>query len=267
MDFATIAGLILGAAIIAVCLLVGGVPLQTVFQPEGLLVVFGGTLTATLIQFSFNDIQQAVFSIRRAFRTEDLTPQEVADYIVDASIYIRSKGVLAVQPLLTQIDIPFLQKGLQMLIDNQHAPHIRAQLTTEMEVQFKDACHIARVFETAGGFAPTMGIIGAVVGLIQIMGLFNSPEQLGHGVASAFMATLYGVGSANLFLLPIAGKLKQRAKQEWFLQSMMIEGLVAIREAENPVLIQERLSAYLAGSDERVEQRLDAADYEPVYQG
>jgi chemotaxis protein MotA len=245
MDFATITGLILGLGILVVSLLVGGVPVQTIIQPEAILIVFGGTLTALFINFSFEDIRLAFGSLSRAFHQEELTPEEVVDYLSDAAIYIRSRGLLAVQPLLSHVDIPFLQKGLQMIVDNQPTEHLRAQLTTELEVHYRKANQYAKVFESAGGFSPTMGIIGAIVGLIQIMGMLNSPEQLGHGIAAAFIATLYGVGGANLFLLPVAGKLKQRAKDDWFLKSMMLQGLVAIREGEHPTLIRERLQAYL----------------------
>ncbi len=250
MDIATIAGLFLGIAILIVSLVMGGVPVQTIFQPEALLVVMGGTLTAMLVNFSGRELLSAMRAMNQVFYLEDLTPQEVIDYISDAAVYIRTKGLLAVQPLLNDIDIPFLQKGLQMLVDNTPLDHMRALLTTEMEVQYTTDKQHAKIFETAGGFAPTMGIIGAIVGLVQIMNMLHSPEQLGHGVASAFIATLYGVGSANLFFLPVAGKLQHRAKHAWLLRSMILQGILAIREGKHPTLIREQLSAYLYANDE-----------------
>lgn len=257
MDLATIAGLGLGLAILVVSLLVGGVPAQTILQPEALLIVIGGTFTSLLINFSAPQIQQALGALGKAFREEDLSSYDVVDYLSDAAVYIRTKGLLAVQPLLAHVDIPYLQKGLQMIVDNQPLEHIRAQLTTEMEVQYQNDLQTANVYEAAGGFAPTMGIIGAIIGLVQVMGVLTSPEQLGSGVASAFIATLYGVGSANLFFLPIAGKLKQKAKNEWFLKSIMLNGLVAIRAGENPTLLREKLESFLAAeADGRI---VDAA--------
>lgn len=250
MDIATIIGLILGAAIVLVSLLVGGVPVYALIQPEAILVVFGGTLTALLINFSFDEIQVAISGLSRAFYKETLTPEDVVDYISDAAVFIRSKGILAIQPLLRDVDIPFIQRGLQMILDNQPQEHVQNLLSTELEVSFRNDNQLARVFEAAGGFAPTMGIIGAIIGLIQVMGMLNSPEQLGKEIACAFVATLYGVGSANLFFLPIAGKLKQRAREEWFLKSIMFQGLMAIHEGQHPMLIREQLEAYLYSGEE-----------------
>lgn len=264
MDFATLSGLILGVIILVVSLFIGGVPVQTIIQPEAILVVFGGTLASLLVNFSFEEIQNALSSIYKAFREEEMMPEEVVDYITDAAIYIRTKGLLSVQPLLSHVDIPFLQKGLQLIVDNQPVEHIRAQLTTELEVGYRAESQYAKVFETAGGFAPTMGIIGAIIGLIQVMGVLSSPEQLGHGIASAFVATLYGVGIANLFLLPVAGKLKERAKADWILKSMMLQGLLAIREEVNPTLIRDQLEAYIRHNLNEEAQSMN--DPVPAYQ-
>jgi chemotaxis protein MotA len=245
MDFATLSGIILGLSILILSFALGGVPVKMMIQPEAILIVFGGTFTALLIHFSLSEIQEATHSIRKAFKEEDLMPQDIVDYLSDAAIYIRSKGLLAVQPLLSHVDIPFLQRGLQMVVDHQPVEHIRTQLTTELEVAYRQDTQSAKIFDVAAGLTPTMGIIGAIVGLIHVMRMLNSPEQLGSGVASAFVATLYGVGIANLFLLPIAGKLKQRAKTDCFLKSMMLQGLLAIREDQHPLFIREQLESYL----------------------
>lgn len=245
MDFATLAGFMLGISILAASLFWGGVPANIIFQPEAILIVIGGTLTSLLIGFSFEEINHAFASIKKTFKKEELLPEEIVEYITDAAVYIRTKGILAVQPLLNHIDIPFLQKGLQFVVDNQSTDYIRTQLITDMEVQYRQNKNNSKIFESAGGFAPTMGIIGAIVGLIQVMNMFHSPEQLGHGVASAFIAILYGVGAANLFLLPIAGKLKQRAKHDMFLKSIMLQGIISISEGENPTIVREKLEAYL----------------------
>ncbi len=265
MDFGTLIGLVLGLVIVSVSLLIGGVPIQTIIQPEAILVVFGGTLTALLINYSPADIHSALFMMTKALRTEDLEAEEVIDYIVDAAIYIRSKGLLAVQPLLSHVDIPYLQIGLQMIVDNQPTDHIRSQLQTELEVSYRRQNQLAKIYETAGGFAPTMGIIGAIIGLIQIMNMLKAPDQLGHGIAQAFIATLYGVGAANLLLLPLAGKLKQRAKDEWFLKSIMLHGILSIREGHHPNRIKEELDAYLGFNLEAAAPaQYDLPAYDPV---
>jgi chemotaxis protein MotA len=259
----TVLGLALGCSILVAALLIGHVPLATIFQPEALLIVFGGTITALLVHFKQHEIIEAVTALWSRNTLDDYTAEDIADAISDAARYIRANGLLAVQPLLSHIEIPFLQKGLQLLVDNQPVEHIEAQLTTEMEVAYQRALNHAKVLEAAGGLAPTMGIIGAVVGLIQVMGLFAHPDQMGHGVAHAFVATLYGVAISNLVLLPLAGKLKQEAKAVWFLQSMMIQGLTAISTQANPRLVQDRMEAYLVGRTPQLENTYDDA-FEPV---
>lgn len=263
MDFATITGFLLGLLTLLAALFWGGVPIPVIFQPEAILIVLGGTLTALLISFSFQEINRAFASLGKAFKEEEITTDEIADYLIDASVYIRTKGLLAVQPLLSHVDIPFLQRGLQMIVDNQSVDYLKTQLITDMEVQHRAEVQCAKVFEAAGGFAPTMGIIGAIVGLIQVTNMFNSPDQLGHGIASAFIATLYGVGIANMFLLPIAGKLMHRAKSELFFKSMMLQGLIAIREGENPSIIKEKLEAYLQPSASLRQANLGQAEAYP----
>ena len=179
MDFVTLFGLFIGVLLIGTALVIGGVPVQTVLQPEALLVVFGGTLTALLINFSWHDVRAAVAALNRALRRDNLTPEEVVAYVNDAAIYIRFKGILAIQPMLDQVEIPFLRRGLTLMVDNHPAEHIKALLTTEMEATLRAAMGQARVFEVAGGAAPTMGIIGAIIGLTQIMHLLSNPERLG----------------------------------------------------------------------------------------
>jgi chemotaxis protein MotA len=167
---------------------------------------------------------------------------------MDVVGFVRDEGILALQPILDSIEIPFFRKGLQLVLDNRSEKFIRDSLSTEIEVCYREGLDQARVYETAGGFAPTMGIIGAVIGLIFIVQTSQDPSKLGQGVASAFSATLYGVAFSNLFLLPIAGKLRQQARDEWFTLTLLLEAVLSIRSGEHPMIIEERLNAFLSGS-------------------
>ena len=166
-------------------------------------------------------------------------------YLYDAALFIREQGYLALQPILEDIEIPFLRDGFSMLIDNQPASIIKNHLNTKMDVAFQAEMAHVKIYESAAGFAPTMGILGAVIGLVKTLGTFGtSPELIGKGVASAFMATLFGVGLANLFLLPVAGKLAERARQTRYLKSIMLVGILSLERGENPALVKDKLSAF-----------------------
>jgi chemotaxis protein MotA len=249
MDLSTVAGLGLGLLILAVALWLGHVPLVTLLNPEALLIVFGGTLTATLVAFSREKLVGAVQTLLRGGSPESrLRIGETVYYVMDVVTFVRDEGILALQPVLDSIESPFFRKGLLLVLDNRSERFIKDSLSTEIEVIYRENMDYARVFETAGGFAPTMGIIGAVIGLVYILQGFQDPAQLGRGVASAFSATLYGVAVSNLFLLPVAGKLRQRARDEWCVRTLLLESVLSIRSGEHPMLIEERLNAFGASS-------------------
>lgn len=244
LDLATLMGCLLGIAVLVVGLAIAGVDPKLVLQPEAIVVVCGGTFTALLLQFSIPQLLQAVRAFRGAFRTDALTINDVADYLIDAAGFIRHNGILAMQPLLDEIEVPFLRQGFEMIIDNLPEEQIRTQLSARMELAYHEETEIARVFESAAGFTPTMGVLGAVIGLITALGSFDSASGLSTGIAGAFMSTLYGVGLANLFLIPIAGKLNQRAKRTWFIQSVMLVGLLSLSKNENPSQLRSKLEAF-----------------------
>lgn len=245
MDFSTIVGLGLGLAILISALCLGHVPLSTMLNPEALLIVFGGTITATTVSFSQSTLLHTFGALRGGTPESRLDPGETIDYIMDVVGFVRDEGVLALQPMLASVEIPFFKKGLSLILDNRTEKFVRDSLSTEIEVVYRQTMDYARVYETAGGFAPTMGIIGAVIGLIHTVDAFHDPARLGTGVASAFSATLYGVAFSNLFLLPLAGKMRQRARDEWFMRTLLLEAVLCIRSGEHPLLIEERLNAFI----------------------
>lgn len=246
IDFTALSGLIFGLIIIVAGIAMGQVPLSTILNPEAILVVFGGTLTATLVSFDQNTLSRAIDAMVRCFYKQQLTIGECVTYMMDVVSYVRKQGVLSLNSTLGHIDIPFLKKGLSLVIDNRDEQFIRNSLSTELEVVYREEMDYARVFETAGGYAPTMGIIGAVIGLIHVVSSFDDPAQLGMGIAQAFSATLYGVALANLLLLPLAGKLKQKARDQWLMKTLLLEGIVSIRNEEHPYLVEEKLTAFLS---------------------
>ncbi len=245
MDLSTVLGLGLGLTILVGALLLGHVPFTTLLNPEALLIVFGGTLTATTISFNQNTLLQAISALRGGTEEGKLNPRDAIHYMLDVVGFVRDAGILALQPILESVEIPFFKKGLNLVLDNRSEKFIRDSLSTETEVIYRQTMDYARVYETAGGYAPTMGIIGAVIGLIHTVNAFHDPAKLGSGVASAFSATLYGVAFSNLFLLPLAGKLRHRARDEWFMRTLLLEGILSIRSGEHPMLIEERLTAFI----------------------
>jgi chemotaxis protein MotA len=245
MELSTVSGLGLGLLILALALLLGHVPPETLLNPEALLIVFGGTLTATMVSFNQATLLNALQALRGGSAEGRMDTRQTIQYVMDVVGFVRDEGILALQPIIESIEIPFFKKGLNLVLDNRSEKFVRDSLSTEIEVIYRQNMDCARVYETAGGYAPTMGIIGAVIGLIFIVQAFHDPSQLGKGVASAFSATLYGVALSNLFLLPVAGKLRQRARDEWFMRTLLLEAILSIRSGEHPMLIEERLNAFL----------------------
>ena len=255
MDLSTIVGLSLGLVILVAALILGNVPMDTLLNPEAILIVFGGTITATLVSFNIETLKAAFGALGRQSKESRMRPTEIASYMMEVVNFVRDAGVLALQPILESVEFPFLKKGLCLVLDNRSEKFIRDSLSTEIEVSYRETMDHAKVYETAGGFSPTMGIIGAVIGLIYVVQSFKDPAQLGHGVAAAFSATLYGVALSNLFLLPLAGKLRQQAREEWFLKTMILEGVLSLRAGEHPYILQERMNAFLADNDVEIAPR------------
>lgn len=249
-DMSTVFGVILGIGILGGAMALGHVPIEAMINPEAILIVFGGTLTAILINFSSRGFAQLSSGLLQAFEQ----PAQQLDHLVadlaDLASYVRKEGILALQPILPNLDDAYLRKGIQYILDNRSGNFIQHALATDIEVNFRNDMDRARVFEAAGGFAPTMGIIGAVIGLVQVAQAFNAPDQLTQGVASAFTATLYGVALSNLFLLPIAGKLKQRAREQWFQKTVLMEGMMSIYQGDHPVVTEEKLTSFIQQADD-----------------
>lgn len=245
MDRLTLFGLMLGLAGILTGQILEGGDLSILFQGAAFLIVFGGTLGAVMVQSPIKVFVTAVRMARWVFIKPELNSKELARQIADWSILARKDGILALESRIPAISDPFVKKGLQLLVDGNSAEKIREVLDVDTHSWEQLRWQSARVWESAAGYSPTIGIIGAVLGLMHVMQNLADPSRLGSGIAVAFVATIYGVAFANLLFLPMANKLKSIIMQQSHLREMVIDGLVGIANGDNPRLIDVKLQSYL----------------------
>lgn len=244
-DLATPLGIL-----VALLGLIGGLiaekgELRDILQATAALIVLGGTLGAVLVTTPLNTFLSAMRRVTRLIVVRAESPAETVELIVNFATKARRQGIISLEQEADGLQNPFLRRAMNLAIDGTPLQEIRRQMELEMALQERRAEASAKVFEAAGGYAPTIGIIGAVMGLIQVMKQLDNLEEVGHGIAVAFVATVYGVGLANLFLLPAATKLRTRAAEEIELQELILDGVSAIVEGLNPKLVRMRLEAYL----------------------
>lgn len=245
MDFLSILGLIIGiGAILGGQYLEGG-HLSTLVNGPAMLIVLGGTFGAVMLQTPFSVFMRAMRMLFWTFFTPRLNTEAVIDKLIEWSGIARKEGLLGLEDLEETETDPFSRKGLQLLIDGSEPETIRSIMDVEINTKEHFDTQAAKVFESMGGYSPTIGIIGAVLGLIQVMGNLSDPSKLGNGIAVAFVATIYGVGAANLLYLPIANKLKGLVHAQAHYSEMIVEGMVSIAEGENPRNIETKLMGYL----------------------
>ncbi|MEJ2226471.1 MAG: flagellar motor protein, partial [Syntrophobacterales bacterium] len=245
MDRTTLFGLLLGGLSLVVGYYLEGGSAGMVFQITAAVIVLGGTLGAVCLSFTGPQLGQSWRSLAHIFRKpRDDTYDQVAR-LVGLSYRARREGLLALEPEVGKLTDAFLRRGLQLVVDGFSPQEVRDIMELDLAQQGESGRMPARVFEAAGGYAPTIGIIGAVLGLIQVMQHLTDPARLGTGVAVAFVATIYGVASANLIFLPMAHKLKLRHEQQMLRQEMLLEGILALAQGEHPRVIAERLSGFI----------------------
>lgn len=245
MDKISVAGLVIGlVAIVGGQLLEGG-HVGSLVQPTALLIVVGGTLGAVLLQSPFRIFKQGIRMAKWVWVPPVIEQKRLIDQIGTWSQVSRREGLLALENFITQVKDPFTKKGLQMLVDGADPERLRELLEVEITAYEDDLHQSARIWESAGGYSPTIGILGAVMGLIHVMENLTDPSRLGAGIAVAFVATIYGVGLANLIYLPIAGKLKYYIHRMVAAREMLVDGLVGIAVGDNPRIIESRLRGYL----------------------
>ena len=245
IDFLTIFGLIIGVSAILVGQHLEGGVLSTLINGPAALIVIGGTLGAVMLQSPMPVFTRSIKMLWWTLSTPQFDSEAVIRKIINWSNIARREGLLGLENLEDSEADLFAKKGLQLLIDGSEPEAIRTIMEVDIHTRENFDLHAARVYESMGGYSPTIGIIGAVLGLIQVMGNLSDPEKLGGGIAVAFVATIYGVALANLVLLPIATKLKSIVVSSANFNEMIVEGLVSIAEGENPRNIETKLLGYL----------------------
>lgn len=245
MDKLSVIGIMVAVAGILGGQLLEGGSASVLLQMAAFLIVVGGTLGAVMLQHPINVFVTGIRMARWAFVTPNLDKQQLAYRIMAWSNVARKDGVLALEKQIDNVSDPFLQKGLQLLVDGNSAEKIKEVLEIDINSYETLRWQAARVWESAAGYSPTIGILGAVLGLVHVMQSLGEPSKLGSGIAVAFIATIYGVGFANLVYLPIAGKLKILIARQVNMREMVIDGLCMIARAENSHFIQSKLNGYL----------------------
>lgn len=245
VDLISIAGLLLAlTAIVGGQILEGG-NVGSLVQVTAFFIVIGGTMGAVMLQSSLPVFLNGMRLLKWVFLPPQAHPAQLIEEILHWSSIARKGGLLALEPMIDDLSDPFKRKGLQMLVDGAEPDKIREALEVEINTYEEHQRQAARVWESAGGYAPTIGILGAVMGLIHVMENLSDPSKLGGGIAVAFVATIYGVGSANMLFLPIANKLKVLIGHQVTLRELLIEGLGSIANGENPRIIETKLQGYI----------------------
>lgn len=245
MDILSLIGTLLGIGAILIGQQLEGGHIDSLVNGPAILIVFGGTIGAVMLQSPVPVFMRAMKIVRWVIFVPVNRPAEIIESVIAWSHMARREGLLGLESIAAEETDPFSRKGLQLLVDGNEPETIRATLEVDLYANETRDFAAAKVFESMGGYSPTIGIIGAVLGLIHVMGNLADPSQLGSGIATAFVATIYGVGLANLLFLPIAGKLKSHIQKQSEIREMVIEGLVGIAEGENPMNIELRLQGYI----------------------
>jgi chemotaxis protein MotA len=247
MDITTIGGLV-----IAVAAILGGQALEgghasSLLQLAALIIVLGGTIGAVAVAFPMSDFVKGLKMFGMALKNKKVDLAGLIAQLIERAGVARRDGVLALEQRLQAIEDPFLKRSVGYLVDGVDAAVARDALETEIQAEFEDNTLAAKVWESAGGFAPTVGILGAVLGLIHVMENLSDPSKLGPGIAVAFVATVYGVGLSNLVFLPVAAKLKRKLHVEKERKTLIAEGVLSIQAGLNPRVLEEKLKAYAGG--------------------
>ncbi len=245
MDLATVIGLMAALGALALGVILEGGNLGSFVNIPAAVIVFGGSFGALLVCMPMSQIMSAPKVMLKAFFTKGHDLVATKQKIMELATTARREGVLSLEAELESISDDFLRKGLQLVVDGTDPAIVEQVLVTELEAQESRHKLGSTIFMTLGALTPTLGITGTVMGLVHMMEKASSPEEMGPAIAGAFMATLYGVGAANIVFIPVGTKLKVRSEQEQAAREMIMEGILALQEGQSPLAIGERLSAFL----------------------
>jgi chemotaxis protein MotA len=246
VDKASFSGVLVAVGGILCGLIIEGGKLGQVMQPTAAMIVFGGTLGAVLLQFPMPVALTAFKMLGTVFFEKGYNGPAKIEQLVSFANKARRDGIVSLDSELAVIEDPFLKKSLMLAVDGTEPQELRKMMELELDNKAEQEEKYSQVFESAGGFSPTIGIIGAVLGLIQVMQHLDNIDEVGRGIAVAFVATIYGVGAANLLFLPSAGKLKIRIREEQVIREMTLEGVISILEGMNPRMVETKLLGFLS---------------------
>jgi chemotaxis protein MotA len=248
MDLATIIGLIAAFLLIAISILTGqGV--SFFFSISSVMIVFGGLMGATLVNYPLSEVLAVIRVARNAFLIRSAPPYETIDILVDIAEKARREGILAIERELDDIQDDFMKLGIQYAVDGTEPETIRAILESELTSMEDRHRQGKKIFEAMGAFAPAFGMIGTLIGLIQMLAALDDPSKIGAGMATALVTTLYGSLAANIVFLPMAGKLEYRSREESRRKELIIEGILSIQSGDNPRIVREKLKTFLPPQD------------------
>ncbi|REB05302.1 flagellar motor protein MotA [Sporosarcina sp. BI001-red] len=252
MDLSTVFGLILGFAAVLVGMVLKGAPLANLANPAAFLIIIVGTVAAIVIAFPMNEIKRIPKLFGVIFKEQKLTSDSnIIRMFSSWADVARREGLLSLEAQTDSIEDPFLKNGLGLAIDGQNADYIRDVLGEEVDAMADRHSAGALIFTQAGTYAPTLGVLGAVIGLISALGNMNDTEALGHAISAAFIATLLGIFTGYVLWHPFANKLKRKSAEEVRQKNMMIEGILSVLEGEAPRVIEQKLSSYLSMEERR----------------
>lgn len=248
MDISSLIGAIIGVVSILIGQALEGGNIGQLLQITAALIVFGGTIGGVVLSFSKEDLIGAIIALKDVFLDKKVDFDETIAEIIRYAVKGRKEGVIALEKDAKYASDPLLMLGLQAVSDGTDPTLMRQMLETQMTLEETQVAARAKVWESAGGYSPTIGIIGAVLGLIQVMQNLSDPSKLGAGIAVAFVATVYGVGAANLFYIPFGSKIKTKFRKELLKKEMITEGILAIQAGESPALIERKLQSFILNS-------------------
>lgn len=245
MDITTFIGILVAGGLVVSSILMGGSGQWFVNYPS-LMIVIGGTMGATLLAYPLSDVLSVFGIAKNVFMHKTMDTVNLIETVVDFAKKARREGILSFESQLNDIEDGFLVKGLGLAIDGMESNSIEEIMTTE--IQFVEERHRlgAEIFTTMGAFAPAIGMLGTIIGLVQMLMQMDDPSQIGGPMAVALLTTFYGTLLANLLFIPIAGKLKTRSKQEILVKHMTLEGILAIQSGDNHRIVEQKLKAFIA---------------------
>ncbi|MGO8717924.1 MAG: flagellar motor protein [Acidobacteriaceae bacterium] len=245
MDKSSFSGVLIAVGGILAGMMLEGGRIGQILQPTAALIVFGGTLGAVMVQFPLATVGSALKNLVRVFFSKRPDGKAAVRQLVTFANKARRSGIVSLDQDLDTVEDPFLKQALMLAVDGTEPAELRKIMQLYLDNRSEAEERIPLVFESAGGFSPTIGIIGAILGLIQVMQHLDNMAEVGRGIAVAFVATIYGLGLANIICLPSAGKLKIRYREEYIHKELMLEGVIAILEGMNPRMVELKLKTFL----------------------